>query len=120
MRMFGEKGTIVHYPKIIEALAAGNNDPVAFNASRTELSALVNLLGWRTKMRIGSDDLAKLSMPTLSICGERDPLGGEDVARGVNQAIPNSMLKLLPAGHIPWFGHPEKTAKLVQDFVLSR
>ncbi len=120
MGMVGEKETIINYPKMIEALAASFNDPVASKASRTELSALLNLLGWRTNMKIRTDDLAELAMPTLLIWGERDPLGGEDVARGVSEAIPNSMLELLPAGHVPWLGHPVKVAQLISDFVLAR
>jgi pimeloyl-ACP methyl ester carboxylesterase len=120
MGMVGEKETIIKYPKIIEALAAENNDSVSSKASRTEMSALVNLLGWRKKMRIRSEDLAQLTMPTLMIWGEWEPMGGADVAQGISEKIPNSVLEMLPAGHVPWFGHPEKTAKLIQDFVLSR
>jgi pimeloyl-ACP methyl ester carboxylesterase len=58
-------------------------------------------------------------MPTLMIWGRRDPLGGEDVARAVNEAIPNCVLEVMPTGHGPWLGYPDKTAKLVQDFALS-
>lgn len=59
-------------------------------------------------------------MPTLLIWGKREPLGGEDVARTVSEAIPNSVLEVLPAGHEPWLGFPDKTTKLIQDFVLSK
>lgn len=59
-------------------------------------------------------------MPTLLIWGKREPLGGEDVARAVSEAIPNSVLEVLPAGHGPWLGFPDKTTKLIQDFVLSK
>lgn len=120
MGMVGEKETIVKYPKIVKALAAENNDPIASRASRTEMSALVNLLGWRTNMRIRTEDLKKLIMPTLLIWGEWEPMGGADVAQGVSDAIPNSVLEMLPAGHVPWFGHPDKVAQLISDFVLPR
>ena len=119
MKMMGEGETIVNYPEMIEALAASNNDPVASKATRTEYSAFLNLLGFRTNMKIRAEDLSKLSMPTLVIWGEKDPLGGADVARAVSEAIPNSQLELLPAGHVPYFGYPKKTAKLISDFVLS-
>ncbi len=120
MGMMGEKETIVNYPKMIAALAASNNDPVASKATRTEFSAFVNLLGFRHNMKIRTQDLAKLSMPTLLIWGEHDPLGGVDVARAVSKAIPDCVLELMPAGHVPYFGYPEKTAQLILDFVLSR
>lgn len=120
MGMMGEKDTIVKYPKMIEALAASNNDPLASKASRTEFSAFLNLLGFRPNMKIRTDDLAKLKMPTLVIWGEHDPVGGVDVARAVSKAIPNSVLELLPAGHVPYLGYPEKTAKLILDFMLPK
>jgi 2-hydroxy-6-oxonona-2,4-dienedioate hydrolase len=120
MGMMGEKETIVNYPKMIEALVATNNDPVASNAARTEFSAFANFLGFRTNMKIRAGDLAQLSMPTLMIWGERDPLGTEDVAQAISEAIPNCVLEVLPTGHEPWLGYPVETAKLIQDFVLQR
>jgi pimeloyl-ACP methyl ester carboxylesterase len=120
MEMMGEGETIVSYPMMIGALAASNDDPVAAKATRTEHSAFMSLLGFRTDMKIRTGDLAKLRMPTLVIWGEHDPLGGKDVARAVSEAIPNSTLELLPAGHVPYLGYPDKTAKLIMDFVLSR
>jgi pimeloyl-ACP methyl ester carboxylesterase len=119
MGMMGEEETIVNYPEMIAALVAGNHDPVASKATRTEFSAFLNLLGFRASMKIRPADLAKLRMPTLVIWGEHDPLGGADVARAVCEEIPNSVLELLPAGHVPFLGYPEKAAKLMSDFVLS-
>lgn len=119
MGMMGEKETIVNYPRMIEALVATNNDPVASKAARTEFSALMNFRGFRTGMKIRVEDLAQLTIPTLMIWGKRDPLGGEDVARSVSEAIPNCVLEVMPTGHGPWLGYPDKTAKRIQDFVLS-
>jgi pimeloyl-ACP methyl ester carboxylesterase len=119
MGMVGEKETIVNYPTLIEALAASNNDPVATEASRREFSAFMNPFGFKSSMELRTDDLAKLKMPTLVIWGEHDPLGDADTAQAICEAIPNCVLELLPAGHVPYLGHPEKSAKLVSDFVLS-
>jgi pimeloyl-ACP methyl ester carboxylesterase len=120
MKMVGEGKTIVKYPMMVQALAASNNDPLAAKAARTEYAAFLNLLGFKTNMKIRTGDLAKLSMPTLVIWGDHDPLGGEAVARAVSEAIPNCVLEMLPAGHAPSLGHPEKSARLISDFVLSR
>ena len=119
MGIMGEKETIVNHPQIIEALVASNNDPLASQTARTEFAAFFNLRGFRPNMKIRQDDLAKLGMPTLVIWGDHDPLGGEDVARGVCEAIPNCELAILPAGHVPYLGCPEEAAKRIQDFVLS-
>ena len=119
MGMMGEAETIVNYPSMIEALAAANNDPVASRAARTEYAAFLNLLGFRSSAKIRSRDLAGLKMPALVIWGDHDPLGGADVAQAVCDAIPDCTLALLPAGHVPYFGHPRKVAKLISDFVLA-
>jgi pimeloyl-ACP methyl ester carboxylesterase len=119
MKMVGEGETIVKYPTMIEALIASNNDPVASKAARTEFAAFLNLLGFRANMKIRTDDLAKLSMPTLVIWGDHDPIGEVDVARAASEAIPNCVLEVLPGGHIPWFGYLDKSARLILDFVLS-
>lgn len=119
MGQMGEKETIVNYPKMIEVGVAASNDPVAVKAGRREFSALANYRGFRTNMKIRAEDLARLSVPTLMIWGERDPLGGADVARAVSESIPNCVLEVFPAGHAPWLGYPDKVAKVIQDFVLS-
>ena len=119
MEMMGEGETIVKYPMMVQALAASNNDPVASKAARSEYSAFLNLLGFKPNMKIQVGDLARLGMATLVIWGEHDPLGGVEVARAVCEAIPNCVLELLPAGHAPLLGYPDKAAKLISDFVLS-
>lgn len=117
MGMMGEKETIVKYPALITALAASNNDPVASRTARTELSACLNLLGWKSSARISAEELSTLGMKTLIIWGREDPLGGEDTAQAIGRAISNSRVEMLAAGHVPWLGYPERTARLLSDFV---
>jgi pimeloyl-ACP methyl ester carboxylesterase len=120
MGMMGEGETIVNYPMMIKGMAASNNDPLASEASRMEHAACLNLLGFKPDMKIQTADLAQLSMPTLVIWGDHDPLGGVDVARSVCEAIPNCTLEIMLAGHVPYRGHPAEAAQLISDFVLSR
>jgi pimeloyl-ACP methyl ester carboxylesterase len=39
------------------------------------------------------------------------------VAEVLTELIPDARLEVLPAGHGPWLGHPERTAGMVADFV---
>ena len=71
-------------------------------------------------MKISANDLAQLKIPTLLIWGKHDPVGGVDVAQAVRQTIPNCVLELLPTGHVPWLGYPDRTAKHIFDFVSRR
>jgi pimeloyl-ACP methyl ester carboxylesterase len=63
------------------------------------------------------DELRQVSMPTLVVWGERDPLGSVSVARAATELIPHARLEVPPTGHGPWLGQPVETAATVADFV---
>jgi pimeloyl-ACP methyl ester carboxylesterase len=58
-----------------------------------------------------------LTVPTLLIWDEHDPLGGAEVAHAAAATIPDAQLELLPAGYGPWLRHPERVARAISDFV---
>lgn len=115
----GEGETIVRHPELIEALVAGGNDRVAVAADLAELRAFIQPFGFRRAMRYRPAELMRLSMPTLLIWGDHDPVGSLDVARDVAGLIPNARLEVVPAGHVPQLGHPQRVAALVSDFTRS-
>jgi pimeloyl-ACP methyl ester carboxylesterase len=115
----GEAETIVRYPELIDALVAGAGDPVAATADRAELRAMIQPFGFRRRMRVRPAELRALSVPTLLIWGDHDPVGSVDVAREVAGLVPDSGLEVLPAGHVPQLGHPERVAALVSGFVRA-
>jgi pimeloyl-ACP methyl ester carboxylesterase len=113
----GEKDTIVNYPNQIEALVAAGHDPLASHVSLAELRAAISPFGFRSAMKLQPLELSQLTVPTLLIWGEHDPVGGVDVARATADTIPDAQLELLSAGHAPWLGHPDRTAALIANFV---
>jgi pimeloyl-ACP methyl ester carboxylesterase len=115
----GEAETIVRHPELIDALVAGGNDPVAAAADLAELRAMIQPFGFRGRMRIRPAELRDLSVPTLLIWGDHDPVGSVDVARAVAGLVPDSGLEVLAAGHVPQLGHPERVAALVSSFVRA-
>jgi pimeloyl-ACP methyl ester carboxylesterase len=115
----GEAETIVRYPELIDALVAGGNDPVAVAADLAELRAVIQPLGFRRSMRLQPADLQAMRVPTLLIWGDHDPVGSVDVAQVAARLVPNARLEVLPAGHVPQLGHPERVAALVSGFVRS-
>jgi pimeloyl-ACP methyl ester carboxylesterase len=119
MSSIGEAETIVRYPDLIDALVAGGNDPVAAAADLAELRALVQPLGFRRSMRFPPADLQAVSVPTLLIWGDHDPVGSVDAAQVAAGLIPNARLEVLPVGHVPQLGCPERVAALVSGFVRS-
>ena len=120
MAGMGEGETIVRYPDLLDAMVAASRDVTSAQASLDELQALIAPDGWQPATRTALRELEHLKPPTLIIWGRNDPLGGPEAARQVAQAIPDSRLELLDAGHGPWLGHPDTVARLIEEFVTAR
>ena len=113
----GEGETILNYPRQIDMFVAAESDPVATKAGLDEIRALGGPWGFRPERRFTEEDLARVSHPTLLIWGDRDPFGDPEVARHATTLFPNAQLEVLPTGHGPWLGEPNRTAELITDFL---
>jgi pimeloyl-ACP methyl ester carboxylesterase len=120
MSSMGERDTIRHHPDLLDSLVDAAHDPVANSANAAEFQALLSPLGTRAATRIRPDDLRRLAVPTLMIWGDHDPVVPVDRARAAAELVPDARLEVLPAGHVPQLGHPERVAALIQDFARSR
>jgi pimeloyl-ACP methyl ester carboxylesterase len=119
MSSVGEKDTIVRYPQLIESLVAAGDDPVATAANLAELRAAISSLGFRPSMRLHREELRRLTVPTLVIWGDHDPVGAVEVGQAAAKVMPDARLKVLPAGHVPYLGNPDRVSELLSGFVRS-
>jgi len=117
MSSMGEKDTIINYPDQIEALVTAGNDPVVSEVNLAELRAAISPFGFRRSLRVQPDELRQLTVPTLLVWGNHEPVGAVKVAEATAELIPNARLEVLSAGHGPWLGNPDRTAELVSKFV---
>ena len=117
MASMGERDTIVRYPQLIESLVAAARDPIASATNLAELRAIISPIGFRPSARMDPDDLRRLTVPTLLIWGDHDPVGSAEVARETARLMPRAQLELLPAGHVPYLGHPQRVAELLTSFI---
>ena len=117
MGVFGEAETIVNYPDQVDAMVVVGQDTLTAGTRLAELRALISPTGWQPALVVRPEELQDLSVPTLLIWGDHDPLGGADAARTTAASIPHAQLELLSAGHGPWLGHPDRVGTLVRDFV---
>jgi pimeloyl-ACP methyl ester carboxylesterase len=113
----GEGNTIVRYPDLIDSVVAGARDPITVAANLAELRACMSPFGLRSAMRIRPEHLRQLAVPTLMIWGEHDPIVPIADARAAAELIPDARLEVLPAGHAPQLGHPERVAELLNGFI---
>ncbi len=119
MSSMGEKDTIVRYPDLIDALVAAGRDPLAAAANLAELRAIISPLGFRRSALLRRDELRRLTVPTLMIWGDHDPVGTVEAAHVTARTIPMARLEVLAAGHVPYLGHPERVSELLSGFVRT-
>jgi pimeloyl-ACP methyl ester carboxylesterase len=119
MASVGEAETIVRHPDLLDSLVAGARDPVATRANLAELRALLSLRGIRKSMRLNREDLRRLAVPTLMIWGDRDPVVPLAQASALAAEIPHARLEILPAGHVPQLGNPDRVAALLEEFAKT-
>ena len=119
MSSMGEKDTIVRYPDLIDSLVAGGNDPISSAANLAELRAITSPFGFRPSLRVHPDELRRLTVPTLLIWGDHDPLGAVKVAQATARLIPKTQLEVLAAGHVPFLGHAGRVSELLSGLVRS-
>jgi pimeloyl-ACP methyl ester carboxylesterase len=119
MATMGEADTITRHPDLLEALVMGAGDRVAVAANLAELRALASPLGFRAAMRVRRDDLRRISVPTLMILGDRDPVLPIAAGRAAARMIRWARIEVLPGGHVPQLGHPRRVAELVAAFAAT-
>jgi pimeloyl-ACP methyl ester carboxylesterase len=118
MKAFGEGETIIRYPELIEAQVVAGRDKTYADTSTSELKTIISVRGFRSEFLLSDADLVKIKAPTQIIWGTNDPLGGTEVAKTVAGTISDCGLVILDAGHGPWFGHPERVAKIISEFAM--
>ena len=116
MASMGEGDTILRHPDLLSSLVEAARDPVAVAANVAEFQAVLSPLGPGHATRIQPHDLRRLAVPVLMVWGDHDPVLRVKDARAVADLVPNARLEVLPAGHVPQLGNPERVAALLEDF----
>jgi pimeloyl-ACP methyl ester carboxylesterase len=119
MSSVGEGDTIVRHPDLLESLIDAARDPVATATNVAEFRALLSPFGVRTATRIRPADLRQVTVPTLMIWGDHDPVVPVADAQAAADLIPDVRLEVLPAGHVPQLGNPDRVAQLLEEFARS-
>jgi pimeloyl-ACP methyl ester carboxylesterase len=119
MASMGEGETIVRHPDLIDAMVAAGRDPIASAAGLAELRAILTPLGFRRSLRVQSSELQHLTVPTLLIWGDHDPVGTVEAGHAFASLIPDAQLDVVAAGHAVWLGDPKRISRLLCAFVRS-
>ena len=121
----GRTGDHRRAPGLIDLLIATAADPVAAGLDLAEVRAIISPFalaqpsGFRRAVRVQPAELSQLAVPALLVWGDHEPLGSVADARAMSDLIPDSRLEVLPGGHAPWLGHPDRAAAVVTGFVAA-
>jgi pimeloyl-ACP methyl ester carboxylesterase len=116
MSSMGEGETILRHPALFDSLLDAARDPVATAANVEEFQALISPFGIRSAIRIRPEDLRRVTVPTLMIWGDHDPVVSVADAKATAESIPDARLEVLTAGHVPQLGNPNRVAELLEEF----
>jgi pimeloyl-ACP methyl ester carboxylesterase len=119
MSSVGERETILRHPDLLDSLIDAARDPVATAANLAEFRALLSPFGMRPATRIRPEELRQVAVPTLMIWGDKDPVVSVADAQAVAELIPAARLEVLPAGHVPQLGYPDRVKELLEKFARS-
>jgi pimeloyl-ACP methyl ester carboxylesterase len=111
LALVGEHRTIREYPELVTARVAHDRLPRALPSAIAEIRSFLSVLGWRDAVTLSADALRSMPRPTTFVWGETDFLGSPEAVRPTVESMPDARLETLPAGHIPWLGHPETCAE---------
>jgi pimeloyl-ACP methyl ester carboxylesterase len=62
--------------------------------------------------------VSPLPIPNVCLVGNHE-VGGVEVAQATARHMPEPQLEVLPAGHVPYLGDPERMSELLSTFVRS-
>jgi pimeloyl-ACP methyl ester carboxylesterase len=84
------------------------------------IGRLGSIRGFDPALTIPDEVLGGVTAPTLFLWGADDGFGGEEVARGVVDRMPDAQLVMMPdAGHLPWLDDPAFAADSIRSFFTS-
>lgn len=91
---------------------------------RNDAAIIVRCGSWRhgfdPSLDLGDDILSTVHAPTLVVVGSEDPVGGEEIARGLVDRLPRAQVEVMDdAGHLPWLDDPGRAAELAFSFVTA-
>lgn len=84
---------------------------------RNDAAIIVRCGSWRhgfgPSLDLGDDILSTVHALTLVVVGSEDPVGGEEVARGLVDRLPRAHVEVMDdAGHLPWLDDPGRAARV--------
>lgn len=117
-------GPLIAFTAKLGAIRHRSNPVQIDDYKRAYSGRAAEVLYWFEDLRLKAAALAErvneINIPTLVFWGENEVMFDVSNAKHLDDALPNSKLKILPeAGHLAWSDQPEMFASMVTDWVNS-
>ena len=91
--------------------------PTYLTQWKTLLSTVTSITGANPQYALTAEQLSEIRQPVQIIWGENDVFGNLDVAREMEEVMPNAKLHEMKTGHIPFLDQPEETGQVIRSFL---
>lgn len=120
LRQLGHRTLNVSQPTLDWLVALGNHT----DTMRNELASMAAMGSFRSgfdpSLTVGVDTLRTIESPTYFLWGANDVYGGEKVARGVVDSMPDAELEMMPnAGHLCWIDDLDHAAETIRKHLMG-
>jgi len=117
-------GPLIAFTAKLGAIRHRSNAVQIDDYKRAYSGRAAEVLHWFEDLRLKAAGLAErvneIEIPTLVFWGEHDVMFNVSNAQHLDDALPNSKLKILPeAGHLAWSDQPEMFASMITEWVNS-
>ncbi len=87
-------------------------------SSLSLMESLSRPLGSKSDVRLGAEQLRRITQPTMFLWGTNDPFGGVEAGRQIAGMMQTSEFHAIPdGGHLPWLDKPDDCGRLARDFL---
>ena len=118
MSSMGEGDTVLRRPDLLDSLLDAARDPVGTAANVEEFQAVISPFGIRSATRIRPEPPVG-DRSHADDLGDHDPVVSVADAKAAAELIPDARLEVVPAGHVPQLGNPDRVAELLEEFARS-
>lgn len=111
---------IEHSPsEIVEVAHHAMDRPTFAGSMSSYMERVFHFRRPKQEFVLSTEELAKLSVPTLIVWGDHDAFGPVRVARRLAGRLPDAVLEEVEGGHNPWLDRPDVCAERLASFLAA-
>ncbi len=96
---------------LVELYSSASRDTEAMRHERDLVRNILDRGGWVNGFTLGTDELRRITVPTLMVYGRDDPVGSVETWERFAETLRNGVLyAIADSGHLNWYDKPQEIA----------